>query len=1257
MDNGKLLKIPVVLILLLTLIVPGSINTAESFSATANPNHDIQVNVLKSTPDYLDIQVRFPANPLRTGNGDVVFDETLYSRPSTVGVPDLPVIRRDFKFPNGADYTLDIIETQHYLGVLGEEGLPSVIPNRPEEVAKCESDDICSSDEENNIGEHITQDCDQVDDCQILQDEFSEGEDDQTCEPEEDCLVIEDDPPANKDDQNCLPDEDCSEDQEDQNVDDEEEGCEIGELCDEIEVDDQECDVDCPTDEDVTSNADEDQDCDSEEACLSDDDSEDSITEEVQCEIEGNCEEDQGEIQFNKDSAFPESPVDLLDTYIIRGHHVGQLAFWPVQYDATNQTVLIYEEITIRISFTQTRSPVSRANAAAYSSYAFDKLLASQIVNYSQEKEIQTTRDTSNEGILIIAPNAFVSALSPLVSLKESQGHPVHLASLSTTGNTPQAIRAYIHNAYHNWSLPPTYVLLVGDVNNGANTMPAFIGESTGTVTDLYYGTVDGSDWIPDVFVGRLPARDTNQLNIMINNLIAYNNLTGTESWVKRAAFLASNDSNFWDVAEGTQNYVIDNHTKPAGYTGTFPSSNQAGGDKLYAHTYNATNANVVNAINNRRALISFTGHGSRVSWGAPGYSQSNIRNISHTGTYSVVTSFACITGDFETTESFGETWLLQPNKGAVAFIGSSANSYWGPDDQLERAMMDALYSSSNNANIVSSFLHQGLMAVEQFRPGTGTAQSRYYWETYNLLGDPSLAMLIEPKQADFTLSVNPTSVSVCQGASGSTTVTLGQINGFNSKVNLSTSGLPSGVSASFSQNPVTPPNTSDLSLSANSSVSAGDYALLVQGSSGSLARDTSVTLSIFSSNPSTVNLISPSNQATNIPRDQSFTWETSQANQTYEIQIALDEAFTKIQYSQTGLTYPSYTPPTELNGSTTYYWRVRVSNACGTGTYSNTFQFKTVAAPGECPAGTALSPLYQTDFENAPSGWTSYGVENTWVRSTNRSYSPVHSFYAKNLNRISEQHLASPSITLPKTNGRPIIMNFWHWFEIEASNIGCFDGGLLEITTNDGQTWTQIDNSKLLTNPYSGNISVNYDNPRAGSPAWCGSQDWSQTVVDLTEYAGKKVRLRFTMTSDTNIGYEGWYLDDFSVSACTPIPDYQPALDKTHVTITQSPGSEATLKIELTNAGLKTDTYSLNLTASNWTINNLTTQSISLQPGQKTELEISITVPKDITFGQKETYVFSAISTNDPDNPPATATATIELKANILQYIPLFTN
>jgi hypothetical protein len=717
MNNGKLLRYIVILIILVSLAFPYTI-----FAST--PEESVQheqvptVSILNTTSTTVELSVHFPDQPLIIGDKGKVFNESIYSHPSDVGVPDLPVIRTNIELPIADEYSVEVINSQSYMGTLGEDGLPKSIPDRQPEVEKCEAGQECDDPTQEETSQELT-----GTPTETLTEEPTE---EPTQEPTETFTQ--------------TPTEEPTEES-----------------------------TETPTQTPTQTST----------ATLTVEPTEEPTetftptpTEELTATP---TEEPTQEESFDSENAFPNSPVQMLNTYTLRGQSFTQFQFWPVQYNPADQTVQIYQSMTIRITFQEQTLRMSSTSSTAKSSDTFEDIYSDQTLNNESELQSDSTRDAkSGEVMLIIAPDAFLSTLSTLVNLKEEQGFSTTLVGLSTTGTTTTGIKNYIQNAYNTWSPAPTYVLLVGDVNNGSLSMPAFTGQSSGTVTDLYYGTVDGSDWIPDVFVGRLPARNTTQLNTMINNLIAYHNLTGAESWVKKASFLASSDSNYWDFAEATQNYVINTHTAPEGYTGTFPNSPQSGGDKLYAVTYSAGNSQVVNAINNKRALISYTGHGSRSSWGGPYYNQSNIRDISNSNVFSVVTSFACVTGDFSTTESFGETWLLQSGKGAVAFIGASSSSFWGPDDTLERAMMDALYSGADSANLVSSFRYAGLMAIEAERPGTGTAQSRYYWEIYNLLGDPSLEMLIEPKPiANYKPVLSSSSVSVSQAPGSVVTVTL----------------------------------------------------------------------------------------------------------------------------------------------------------------------------------------------------------------------------------------------------------------------------------------------------------------------------------------------------------------------------------------------------------------------------------------------------------------------------------------------------
>jgi len=95
-----------------------------------------------------------------------------------------------------------------------------------------------------------------------------------------------------------------------------------------------------------------------------------------------------------------------------------------------------------------------------------------------------------------------------------------------------------------------------------------------------------------------------------------------------------------------------------------------------------------------------------------------------------------------------------------------------------------------------------------------------------------------------FSLSASPGSVTITQGgAGGTTTVTVTPVGGFSGSVTLSASGLPSGVTPSFSVNPTT--STSVLTLTASATATTGTFTVTIQGTSGSLTNTTTVQLTV----------------------------------------------------------------------------------------------------------------------------------------------------------------------------------------------------------------------------------------------------------------------------------------------------------------------------------------------------------------------------------------------------------------------------
>jgi len=126
-----------------------------------------------------------------------------------------------------------------------------------------------------------------------------------------------------------------------------------------------------------------------------------------------------------------------------------------------------------------------------------------------------------------------------------------------------------------------------------------------------------------------------------------------------------------------------------------------------------------------------------------------------------------------------------------------------------------------------------------------GTSGSTTHTTTINLTVNTAA-------QPNFTIGASPSSVVVTQGGNGTSTVTVTSQNSFSSATTLSASGLPSGVTAAFSTNPVTPPAngsaTSTLTLTASATATTGTATVTVTGTSGSLTHSTAISLTVNSS-------------------------------------------------------------------------------------------------------------------------------------------------------------------------------------------------------------------------------------------------------------------------------------------------------------------------------------------------------------------------------------------------------------------------
>jgi hypothetical protein len=110
----------------------------------------------------------------------------------------------------------------------------------------------------------------------------------------------------------------------------------------------------------------------------------------------------------------------------------------------------------------------------------------------------------------------------------------------------------------------------------------------------------------------------------------------------------------------------------------------------------------------------------------------------------------------------------------------------------------------------------------------------------------------------DFAITASPTSVSVTQGGTKTTTVSTTVSGGFNSAISLSASGLPAGVTASLSPTSIAAPGSgsSTLTFTASSTAATGTSTVTINASGGGVSHSTTVSLTVSTSGGTTTQII-----------------------------------------------------------------------------------------------------------------------------------------------------------------------------------------------------------------------------------------------------------------------------------------------------------------------------------------------------------------------------------------------------------------
>ncbi len=457
----------------------------------------------------------------------------------------------------------------------------------------------------------------------------------------------------------------------------------------------------------------------------------------------------------NRFFSEPTASVKVLG--IMRDKRLALLKIAPVQYNPVENKLKVLENLTIKITFENADYFATERLHKVYYSPEFSQSMKNMIALETKDDPQSLIRFPQK--YVIVMPNSFAATMEPFIQWKKQQGFEVILYTFDGTANNNE-VKQFIHDLYNNATEDdpaPTYVLFAGDTEQ----IPPFSGTTGGHVTDLPFVDVT-NDKIPDIYGARFSARSIDELQPYVDKTLYYEKFEIADpSYLNNITLIAG-----WDASHA------ETHGYPTIRYGRDYYFNAANGfnTNMYETTGSGQfESEIINDVNTGVAFINYTAHGSETSWADPNMTLSDVHGFTNDGKYTLAIGNACLTASMQVGECFGEAWLRKENGGGIGYIGGTNSTYWDEDvfwstgyfnhvgDGVTPTFEETTMGAYDCGFITDDLTTQEAMVyVGNFAVMTsGSSRDTYYWEIYQLFGDPSL-MIYWGAPSEMTVSHLP---------------------------------------------------------------------------------------------------------------------------------------------------------------------------------------------------------------------------------------------------------------------------------------------------------------------------------------------------------------------------------------------------------------------------------------------------------------------------------------------------------------------
>lgn len=467
---------------------------------------------------------------------------------------------------------------------------------------------------------------------------------------------------------------------------------------------------------------------------------------------------------------------------VARDRRLANLTFSPVQVNPVTGQVVVCRSADVAVRYVGADEEATVNHFNRYFTPAFSA--GPFLNNLVSTKEASLS--TPLRMVIIAADRFHCVAMTRFAEWKRSQGMKVDLVFTDEAELSGRdSIAAYLKALYNDATADapaPTFVLLVGD-NGQINAFSSKLSGSYGSlsydhVTDLYFVTWTSNDNLPDAYLGRFSVTDTNTLTHIVNKTLLYEQYSfADDSYLATAALVAGEDNgshqtsgwsadNAWIYSDPTMDYIAKtyvNHSHGFDTVSYYKNNVDFAPDSVYVTGYcsNSSSAQALrNLYSNGVGWVNYSAHGDWDRWYKPSFTTSHVSSMTNNGKPSFMIGNCCLTNKFDKGECFGESLLRRKNNaGAVAYIGGTNSTLWSEDFYWSVGIrtgisntMNTVYTS-NRLGMYDRLFHthgesfdqQHVTAGSMIMAGNMAVNSssssfkQYYWEIYELMGDPSL--------------------------------------------------------------------------------------------------------------------------------------------------------------------------------------------------------------------------------------------------------------------------------------------------------------------------------------------------------------------------------------------------------------------------------------------------------------------------------------------------------------------------------------